>query len=124
MELGPINPMDLSNLERDFRVVPDPHNPPPDVQGCAPSSSQLGQKIQNLFHIFQQLCCVPSSPGKAGVTEQSSPTPEAGHGSPDPSVELLALRDSFPPGKGCLWDLPDFLWLNAPLQCLESHLGG
>uniref|UniRef100_A0A8C3DQW4 SH3 domain and tetratricopeptide repeats 2 n=2 Tax=Corvus moneduloides TaxID=1196302 RepID=A0A8C3DQW4_CORMO len=35
--------------------------------------------------------------GKAGVTEQSSPAPEAGHGSPDPSVVLLALRDSFPP---------------------------
>ncbi|TRZ13901.1 hypothetical protein HGM15179_013199 [Zosterops borbonicus] len=38
----------------------------------------------------------------AGVTEQSSPSPEAGHVSLDPSVVLLALsrdrdRDSFPP---------------------------
>ncbi|KAI1234243.1 hypothetical protein IHE44_0003960 [Lamprotornis superbus] len=33
----------------------------------------------------------------AGLAEQSSPTPEAGHGSPDPSVALLALRDTFPP---------------------------
>ncbi|XP_039934577.1 SH3 domain and tetratricopeptide repeat-containing protein 2 isoform X2 [Hirundo rustica] len=36
------------------------------------------------------------APGKAGVTEQSSPAPEAGPSSPDPSVVLLALRDSFP----------------------------
>ncbi|KAM7042277.1 SH3 domain and tetratricopeptide repeat-containing protein 2 isoform 3-T3 [Acridotheres tristis] len=35
--------------------------------------------------------------GKAGLAEQSSPTPEAGHGSPGPSVALLPLRDTFPP---------------------------
>ncbi|KAM4892799.1 SH3 domain and tetratricopeptide repeat-containing protein 2 [Sylvia borin] len=38
------------------------------------------------------------APGKAELSEQSSSTPEAGHGSLDPSVVLLALsRDSFPP---------------------------
>ncbi|XP_014746695.1 PREDICTED: SH3 domain and tetratricopeptide repeat-containing protein 2 [Sturnus vulgaris] len=37
------------------------------------------------------------SPGKAGLAEQSNPTPEAGHGSPGPSVALLPLRDTFPP---------------------------
>ncbi|OWK55116.1 SH3 domain and tetratricopeptide repeat-containing protein 2 [Lonchura striata] len=39
----------------------------------------------------------PPSPGKAGLEEQSSPAAEAGHGSPDPSVLLLALRDTFSP---------------------------
>uniref|UniRef100_A0A8C3U390 SH3 domain and tetratricopeptide repeats 2 n=1 Tax=Catharus ustulatus TaxID=91951 RepID=A0A8C3U390_CATUS len=33
----------------------------------------------------------------AGKAEQSSPAPEAGHSSLDPSVALLALRDTFPP---------------------------
>ncbi|KAF4803352.1 SH3 domain and tetratricopeptide repeat-containing protein 2 [Turdus rufiventris] len=35
--------------------------------------------------------------GCTGKAEQSSPTPEAGHSSLDPSVALLALRDTFPP---------------------------
>ncbi|XP_064243777.1 SH3 domain and tetratricopeptide repeat-containing protein 2 isoform X3 [Passer domesticus] len=37
------------------------------------------------------------APGKAGLAEQSSPAPEAGHSPPEPSVVLLAPRDSFPP---------------------------
>ncbi|KAM7007947.1 SH3 domain and tetratricopeptide repeat-containing protein 2 [Passerculus sandwichensis] len=35
--------------------------------------------------------------GKAGLAERSSPTPEAGHGSPEPPVVLLALRNTCPP---------------------------
>ncbi|XP_063269523.1 SH3 domain and tetratricopeptide repeat-containing protein 2 isoform X2 [Prinia subflava] len=61
----------------DTAMAPGTH---PHPQGVAP-----GTLLQGM------------APGKAGVTEQSSPTPEAGHGSPDPSVVLLAPRDSFPP---------------------------
>lgn len=88
MELDPINPMDPSNLDMTLGWFQD---------------ILLRQDIPELFQdISQLLCCVPSSAGKAGVTEQSSPPPEAGHGSPDPSVVLLALRHSFPPGKELL----------------------
>ncbi|XP_057890858.1 SH3 domain and tetratricopeptide repeat-containing protein 2 [Melospiza georgiana] len=37
------------------------------------------------------------APGKAGLAERSSPTPEAEHGSPEPPVALLALRNTCPP---------------------------
>ncbi|KAF2976797.1 hypothetical protein EK904_004312 [Melospiza melodia maxima] len=55
---------------------------PAEVQGCAPRSSQLRQDIPER---------------KAGLAERSSPTPEAGHGSPEPPVVLLALRNTCPP---------------------------
>ncbi|XP_074408230.1 SH3 domain and tetratricopeptide repeat-containing protein 2 isoform X2 [Zonotrichia albicollis] len=35
--------------------------------------------------------------GKAGLAGRSSPAPEAGHGSPEPPVVLLALRNTCPP---------------------------
>ncbi|XP_033373582.1 SH3 domain and tetratricopeptide repeat-containing protein 2 isoform X1 [Parus major] len=108
--------MDLSGLEHSFWVVPDPQNPQADLQGCAPGGSQLRQDTHRLFHsISQQLCCVPSSPGKAGLTEQSSP--EAGHGSPDPSVVLLPLRHSFLPELSLSFSVE-----SHSSRCLNSQL--
>ncbi|KAL9836270.1 SH3 domain and tetratricopeptide repeat-containing protein 2 [Geothlypis trichas] len=77
-----------------------------ECESCWPRPAELlprGDSLQRRGQWWRDTDTAPGTrhrdmaAGKAGLAERSSPAPEAGHGSPEPPVVLLALRDTFPP---------------------------
>lgn len=104
MESDPVSPTDLSKLEHDLGLVPQP-----DVQGCAPRSSQLRQDLRELCHsISQLLCSVPPLQARLGWQSRAAPLPRQDTAPQTPPWCCWLSGTPFPQVRSCLGHPTDF----------------